>query len=309
MPAVKRNKKSPSPQSKDALPTNNGVQNGSRASLLSDSQRAPNVFWFTDLTPNCTILWVSPSCYDLLGFREEEMVGKSGYAFVHPDDIEVTEKNHMFNLTESVIARIMTMRWLFKEKDGQLRYKLLDMAVNFCYDCLVVIGALHEYNQNSIAFRQSAEDLVRINACGSTIENWMSREKTVMRLLSDTLTWESSVSSTKEPRVCLILNRFTNKATIQFATMGAKEVLQSDDHELIGKSFLDFIADSADDTLHGIKSLDRVKSEIDFVRSSGNIHHLNFTWRNIGTTWSMIECEAIITSTWDGLVCVIRRKQ
>ncbi|KAI3648238.1 hypothetical protein MP228_006092 [Amoeboaphelidium protococcarum] len=276
------------------------------AEIVDLDHKSTNYFLFTDMTPNSSVLWVSPSVTDLTGFTQEEMIGKSSYAFFHPDEIEAIQRNHVVNLSESVIARIMTVRFLNKSPDGQLFYRKMDFLINTCYDCCVVVGAHHEFNANSISFRQSAEDIVKIGPQGLIeVENWSTRKTVIMQMLSDTLTWENQADSLKEPRVCLILNRYTYKATIMFASMGSQEVLEHSDQELIGQSFFDFIINTPSDESHGISTLERVRHDVDYVKSCYNVHHLSFDWQS---SPSPVHCEAVMTATWDGIVCVIRRK-
>ncbi|KAI3645921.1 hypothetical protein MP228_008849 [Amoeboaphelidium protococcarum] len=299
MPNNKRKKKAESP---GVAHQSNG--NGFHA---LESQIFRNYFYFTDMTPQATILWASPSSLDLVGRTPEEMVGKSCYAFLHPDELEAVRRNHVFSFAESVIARILTVRFLCKERDGTQVFKKMDFLINDCYDCFVIVSANHEFSKDSISFRQSAEDRVKIGPTGALeAENWLTRKHVTMQMLSDTLTWEQSSQTLKEPRVCLVLNRYTIKATIQFATAGAWEVLNCTDRELIGKSLYDFIKQSEEDQIHDVDVLERLKGQINFVKSSGSVHHFSFTWKS---THLPIECEGIITSTWDGLICVVRRKQ
>ncbi|KAI3639774.1 hypothetical protein MIR68_002088 [Amoeboaphelidium protococcarum] len=266
MPNNKRKKKATSPGAAHYQSIGNGFH-------PSDSQIFRNYFFFTDLTPNATYLWVSPSCIDIVGRTPEEMVGKSSYAFLHPDELDANN-------------------------DGKIPMQRAEWYT---------VSANHEFSKDSISFRQSAEDRVKIGPTGALeVENWLTRKNVILQMLSDTLTWEQGSKTPKEPRVCLVLNRYTIKATIQFATMGAQEVLNCTDRELIGRSLYDFIAQSEEDQLHDVDALERVKSEINFVKSSGSVHHFSFTWKS---TPLPIECEGIITSSWDGLVCVVRRKQ
>ncbi|KQX67246.1 PAS domain S-box protein [Paenibacillus sp. Root444D2] len=65
--------------------------------------------------PDGTYLYASPSCYEVLGYTPEEMIGKAGYEFLHPEDIQVAIQDHIAILqTDKKSNRIVRIR----KKDG-----------------------------------------------------------------------------------------------------------------------------------------------------------------------------------------------
>lgn len=75
----------------------------------------------------------------------------------------------------------MTVRFLCKERNGTQVYKKMDFLINVCYDCLVVVSANHEFSKDSISFRQSAEDRVKIGPTGALeVENWLTRKNVIL---------------------------------------------------------------------------------------------------------------------------------
>ena len=62
-----------------------------------------------------TLVYVSPSSLTLFGFQPEEMVGRSGFDFIHPDDLESGAEPSGTLLVE---PRSVTYQCRFLRKDG-----------------------------------------------------------------------------------------------------------------------------------------------------------------------------------------------
>jgi len=71
-------------------------------------------------------LYVSPSCRTLLGLRPEEVVGRSAYDFIHPDDKHVVQENHRrhFERKAAVPVEYRVVRkdgsWIWFESTSRL---------------------------------------------------------------------------------------------------------------------------------------------------------------------------------------------
>lgn len=66
--------------------------------------------------PDGTYLYASPSCYDVLGYAPEEMIGKTGYEFLHPEDVQMAIQDHLAILqTDNRSNKIVRIR----KKDGR----------------------------------------------------------------------------------------------------------------------------------------------------------------------------------------------
>ncbi|CAM4488261.1 PAS domain-containing protein [Paenibacillus tarimensis] len=63
-----------------------------------------------------TFLYASPACLPLLGYTPEELVGTSGYAYIHPDDRNSVEEFLADNQPENAPGGTIIFR--FKKKDG-----------------------------------------------------------------------------------------------------------------------------------------------------------------------------------------------
>ena len=60
-------------------------------------------------------LWVSAACRTITGYEPEELVGRSAYAFHHPDDIPVVNESHLDVLDSPELS---TVTYRFRRKDG-----------------------------------------------------------------------------------------------------------------------------------------------------------------------------------------------
>jgi PAS domain S-box-containing protein len=57
--------------------------------------------------PEGDLLYVSPAIQRLLGYREEEVLGLSAYAFIHPDDIATVRQSHDTLATQVEMPRVV----------------------------------------------------------------------------------------------------------------------------------------------------------------------------------------------------------
>gem|GEM_PF-717878 len=76
-----------------------------------------------------TYLYVSPASFKLLGYKPEELTGKSAYHHIHPDDVESIRKNHILLLenrnssfTESYRIRRKDGSYVWFETNNQVIY-------------------------------------------------------------------------------------------------------------------------------------------------------------------------------------------
>ncbi|WP_138494855.1 PAS domain S-box protein [Paenibacillus pinistramenti] len=84
--------------------------------LLYQSVADNSYDFITRHSPDGTFKDVSASCYEVLGYRKEEMVGQPGEAFLHPEEWAYIEQKH-FTLLETGSRYNLTYR--LRRKDGQ----------------------------------------------------------------------------------------------------------------------------------------------------------------------------------------------
>jgi PAS domain S-box-containing protein len=88
-----------------------------RHRLLSDLS---NDFFFR-LAPDATFLLVSLSVSRILGYATEEMVGRSSYDFVHPDDLATARRSHDALLSDGTPSYVLRLR---RKSGGYLSMEL-----------------------------------------------------------------------------------------------------------------------------------------------------------------------------------------
>jgi PAS domain S-box-containing protein len=66
--------------------------------------------------PDGTCLYTSPACRDLLGYEPEELIGRSGFGFIHPEDVTDVTRSHDLVMTGS---RLHTVLCRVRHKQGR----------------------------------------------------------------------------------------------------------------------------------------------------------------------------------------------
>ncbi|KAF9104342.1 hypothetical protein BGX27_010127 [Mortierella sp. AM989] len=100
-----------------------------------------------------------------------------------------------------------------------------------------------------------------------------------------------------EPRVCLLLNRFTRSLLVLYASSACEIVLQVHPDDIIGKPMLVFIR--SDDLVSFVEQMDSIKS-------STSIVNMRF-WFQSPNSPSEIPCEAVFIGSTDAIMIIIRR--
>ena len=81
-------------------------------------------------TPDCICTSVSPAITPLLGYLEEEVLGKSALAMVHPDDLDLIQRN-MTAIVQNGLSHL-TSTFRFRHKDG--RYLWFESTIKVIRD-------------------------------------------------------------------------------------------------------------------------------------------------------------------------------
>lgn len=155
-------------------------------------------------------LYVSPSAKHTMGYDPDDLLGKSFFDFIHPDD-----KKALLPLLkkyiDSVVAKILrindpkiteTIEFRFKNKDGDWRY--MHSTINFIGKNLLAVT-------RDISERKKAE------------EKLISSEKTFRAI-------------TENSPVGIYYNDMSG--TFLFGNKKAEEIVGYKQHELVGKNFL-----------------------------------------------------------------------
>ncbi|KAG0325134.1 hypothetical protein BGZ99_001044 [Dissophora globulifera] len=100
-----------------------------------------------------------------------------------------------------------------------------------------------------------------------------------------------------EPRVCMILNRFSRNLIIMYASSACERIFHIDPDHILGKPILLFIR--ADDLASFVEQMDMVKA-------AAAITYIRF-WFQSPRLRQEIPCEAMLFGATDGIVAVMRR--
>ncbi|KAF8954262.1 hypothetical protein BGZ46_002974, partial [Entomortierella lignicola] len=70
---------------------------------------------FHSLDPDATILWVSPSVTDILGYEPEELAGTAAYDKIVAQDIPMSRVGHKEGLMNDLVASQIIIRYIAKD--------------------------------------------------------------------------------------------------------------------------------------------------------------------------------------------------
>lgn len=250
-----------------------------------------------DNTAQAKVLFVTESVTEVLGYTADELYGTCGYEITHPDEREALGVAHKNNVTNEHLSTVTIYR--SRHKDGH--YVLLDIVIHYCFDTLVcTCYAVSTPDTLKRKLRLNSADIVyHCQPTGELFINGIPKDARVSltKHMENKSPWgdNQAVQLQQEPRFCLIVNRYTEKAIIVFATKICEMVAQTSPYELIGKSLYDYIEPS-----------DRasVDKQIQLSKSSELISRLRFAWK-VGEN-KYISMEAIVSCTYDGVVLVGR---
>lgn len=250
-----------------------------------------------DNSAKATVKFVSESVSEVLGFTAEELIGTCGYELTHPDERDALTLVHGNNVRKERLSTITTYR--SRHKDGY--YVPMDITTHYCFDTLICTNfAVTSPVSLKRKLRLASADITyEILPDGTLCMNGSKEDAT--EVLREKLTrdkpWgdNEKVQLSQEPRFCMILNRYTAKATIVFATRLCQTVISLDPYDCIGKSIYEYISP---------KDKESVKKQIELSKQKEFIQRLRFDW--IVDENKLTPIEAVISCTDDGIVFVGR---
>ncbi|WP_304412236.1 PAS domain S-box protein [Kamptonema formosum] len=116
-------------------------------------------------TPEGVYLYASPASRTLLGYDPEELVGRSAYAFFHPEDLAPIEKSHATILE---VLDISTVSYRIRRKDGRYIWfettsrSLRDPDSGKVVELMAVSRDITERKRVEEALRESEEKFRRV---------------------------------------------------------------------------------------------------------------------------------------------------
>lgn len=122
-------------------------------------------------TPDGIYLYVSPACYTLLGYKPEELVGRSAYEFLHPDDVVALTQNQQNILDDSDIYTIT-----FRARHRHGHYVWFESTARSLRDART--GAINEIHVAS-------RDITERKRAEADIQRALEKEKQLNELKSN----------------------------------------------------------------------------------------------------------------------------
>ncbi|KAK9369199.1 hypothetical protein V1509DRAFT_577813 [Lipomyces kononenkoae] len=264
-------------------------------------------FSLHDLTEAGTILFVSDSIELVLGFTASEVEGRSAFDYFHPDELTFARATHASAVLQDKAAVHCYCRLL--SKDGT--WIPCECTFTIVRDIVVASASVYQHTVKSDERARMATFISREYSHSS----FESGEQQFQ------ITTPSEVEL-HEPRAALILNRTSQSLPILYATQSVTEIVGLCPHEITGWNLWDCV---------DAQSLMSAQLSIERAKENDSLSHLRFSWRDprsqehpstpasqlpvmstpghesTSTRFDIIEVEAFVSCTSDGLIMVLRR--
>ncbi|KAG7284908.1 hypothetical protein NEMBOFW57_009523 [Staphylotrichum longicolle] len=202
-----------------------------------------------NLTPEANILFASDSLLDILGYRPNEVRGRSAFDYFHPEEVPFAHSVHS--------------RGVLLDKAAVLHYaRILSRSGQWisceCYFTIV-------YNV-LVASTRRARDAPQIRRIFSS-----SPRDPRYRMLEHLSPKFKMPPMEREPRAALILNRFTRDLTIIYTTDAVAQILGVHSDEFLGKPFYKCIQSNC---------LDEAEKCLESAKTNESIAYLRFWYKD-----------------------------
>ncbi|KAH8555890.1 hypothetical protein BGW37DRAFT_151780 [Umbelopsis sp. PMI_123] len=252
-----------------------------------------NFISFHDTSDECTILYASDSVTDVLGYSPDDVVGRSAFEFLHPDEIPTIRRLNMERMQAQEVSALTYCR--YKRSDGQ--YADVEAIFHYCYDVIILATFRRRpETDRHYARAHSALTLHIIKPDGSLemVQGSENQERT-LGLQIERYNWDDSQRSL-EPRFAVILNRFTRSFTILFVSRAAEEMVGVRSEDALGNSLFDYV-DPQDRP--------QVREDLEEAKTTDEFVHICFNWSTRGQVVCLLE--GISSCTSDGIMIVFRK--
>ncbi|KAF9943870.1 hypothetical protein BGZ70_005341, partial [Mortierella alpina] len=191
--------------------------------------------YFNDLTPEASFLWASDSIEDCLGYTPEEIVGWSAYSLLFKEDIPVTRTSHHEHVLNDFVASQAIIA--HRHKDGGRI--LIEVVFSTCHDFIACCGIVLDADDRTSGAKLQHNASLTFN---STLRSRQFERLRRHNIASKTGTWDTK-DLLLEPRVCIILNRFSRSLEVLYASPLCELLLHIDAQAIEGKPLLLIRAD------------------------------------------------------------------
>lgn len=178
-----------------------------------------------NLTPDCNILFASDSITDILGWRPQEVHGRSVFSYFHPDEVPFARSIHSRGILLDKAASLHYARLV--TRDGQ--WASCECCFTVVHDVLVACTSIYRRDQKSERRAIEGAQIRRIFSSSPRDPRYHMLEHLSPKFKMPPVE--------REPRAALILNRFTRNLSIMFATNAVASILGLAPDQVKDKSF------------------------------------------------------------------------
>ncbi|ORY05986.1 hypothetical protein K493DRAFT_310775 [Basidiobolus meristosporus CBS 931.73] len=199
----------------------------------------PNFMLFLEYAPDATVLYVSANIAEVLGFKPDEVIGLKWDFLYHPDDKEGVKTVYHAALKEDKLFSVILCR--ARHKEGF--YVYVEVIGVICHDMIVVFYSLitgpPRFKCQLIPYQRVAlVERTRVLDQGLETMDSFNRPISLIKYPNVDAAFRNL---TPEPRVCLVINRFTLRHAILFASNASESLLGIMPEEMIGVPLLSYI--------------------------------------------------------------------
>ena len=252
------------------------------------------------LTQDADLLFCSDSVTDVLGYDPPDLVGRSLFSLIHPEE----KSNMAANWYAALLTDSASVLVYCRLQTKQMGYVRCECVFTVVYDVTVAAITLHltqHAEERRRAARRAREEFASVIDPRYSMITQLSSKFTVQR-------------QHHEPRVALILNRYSRSLPIMYGTHACHTLLGIDSNNIQGCSFYNCIDGS---------SLQEAIRVIEHAKTHNAIAYLEFLFKqptpsnaaevsgnddegSLFTANARVKVECVVSCTTDGLVAVIR---
>ncbi|KAK9390676.1 hypothetical protein V1515DRAFT_39501 [Lipomyces mesembrius] len=266
-----------------------------------------------DLTQAAVILYASDLIELVLGYTASEVEGQSAFGYFHPTELPHRHAAHGRAVSLDKAAVLCYCQLL--SRDGV--WIPCECVFTVVYDVLVASTSVHKHTVKSDGRARQATFIGRAFSHSST-------ESELRAQMLSTLppTFEEDSNMLHELRAALILNRMSQSLPILYATHSVAEIVGLTPDEITGWNLWHCM---------DATSLESAQLSLERAKENDSLSYLRFAWRDphsqkdpstlatqlpgshpgaresTPTRFDVIDLEAFVSCTSDGLVMVLRR--
>ncbi|TVY49470.1 hypothetical protein LOCC1_G000565 [Lachnellula occidentalis] len=214
-----------------------------------------------NLTPNANILFASESIADILGYRPDEVIGRSCFEYFHPDEIPFARGIHSRGVQLDKAAVLHYAR--IRGRDGQ--WVSCECVFTIVYEVLVACTSIYRRDMKSDRRAAEAPAIRRLFASSPRDPRYHMLEHLSAKFRTP------PQASLLEPRAAIVLNRFTRTLTVMYATNAVSSILGVTPEQFTDKSFYECIQENC--LPEAIRCLESAKA-------NDSIAYLRFWYRD-----------------------------